>query len=101
MAQDADRDSSQERTGGETADQQEGSDGSVPEEACRVLPLKVGLEATDEVLTVLSAAGMNALPDPDGDPPRWTIVEVDADSTDEAAGKIRNVLGDVPIEPAE
>lgn len=50
---------------------------------------------------MLSAAGMNALPDPDGDPPRWTIVEVDADSTDEAAGKIRNVLGDVPIEPAE
>ena len=87
--------------GGETAHHEEGSDGSPPDAAGRALPLKVGVEATDEILAVLSSAGMNALPDPDGEPPRRTIVEVDADSAEEAGVKIRDVLGDVQIEPAE
>ena len=101
MSEDADRDSSQDRMGGETAHQQESSDVTLPEEACRALPLRVGVEATDEILAVLSSAGMNALPDPDGEPPRRTIVEVEAESAEEAGQKIRDILGDVPIEPAE
>ena len=101
MTQDADQDSSQERTGGETTHQQDGSGVSLPEAACRAMPLRVGVEATDQLLAVLSTAGINALPDPDEQPPRRTIVEVDAESPEEARRKIRDILGDVPIEPAE
>jgi hypothetical protein len=101
MPESQDQHDSQERMGGETAHQQEGDGVSLPEAACRALPLRIGVEATDELLALLSAAGMNALPDPDEEPPRRAIVEVDADSPEEAAEKIRAVLGDVPIEPAE
>jgi hypothetical protein len=101
MSEDADRNSSRGRLGGETAHQQEGSGVSLPEAACRAMPLRVGVEATDEILAVLSTAGLNALPDPDEQPPRRTIVEVQAESAEEAGQKIRDILGDVPIEPAE
>ena len=49
---------------------------------------------------MLSTAGFNALPDPDGEPPGQAIVEVDADNVEEAREKVRGILGDVPIEPA-
>ena len=101
MPEEADQEAAQDQMGGETAHQQEGAGVSLPEAACRAMPLRVGVEATDEVLAVLSTAGMNALPDPDGEPPRRAIVEVDADSVEEASRKIRDVLGDVAIEPAE
>ena len=95
-----DQGESQQRMGGEAVQQQQGSGVQLPEAACRAIPLTVGVEATDEVLILLSAAGMNALPDPEGEPPRRAIVEVGADSAEEAAQKIRDLLGDVPIEPA-
>jgi len=101
MRDDADQDTPQDQMGGETAHQQQGSGVTLPEAACRALPLRVGIEATDEVLAVLSTAGMNALPDPEGEPPRRAIVEVEAESVEEAGQKIREVLGDVPIEPVE
>jgi hypothetical protein len=91
----------EERMGGEAIQPQAGSDVQADEAVCRALPLRVGIEATDAILAVLSTAGMNALPEPDGEPPRPTIVEVDAENIDEARQKIRDILGDVPIEPTE
>jgi hypothetical protein len=98
MPEDEGQPDSRERMGGDTAHQQEGAGASPPEAGCRATPLRVGVEATDEVLALLSAAGMNALPDPDGEPPRTAIVEVDADGPEEAARKVRDVLGDVSVE---
>ncbi|MFL5819808.1 MAG: hypothetical protein ACJ76S_03905 [Solirubrobacteraceae bacterium] len=101
MAEETEHDAPPDQTGGETADQEQGSGVSLPDEACRTLPLRVGVQATDEILAVLSTAGMNALPDPGGESPQRVIVEVDADSPEEAIQKIRDLLGDVSVEAAD